>query len=103
MTAPVDLLEADPIDRKTRSDREPKILAIANQKGGVGKTTVSVNLALALLRKGRKVALLDADLYGPNIPLMLGVRRTKEARGMEAFWPVVRPGQKTLTPEVKPL
>ena len=78
-------------------------IVIGSGKGGVGKTTVSLNLALALLMKGRKVALLDADLYGPNIPLMLGVRRTKEPQGMAAFWPVVRPGQKTLTPEVKPL
>jgi len=50
-------------------------LAIASGKGGVGKTTVAVNLALALLREGARVGLFDADLYGPNIPLLLGIRR----------------------------
>ena len=50
------------------------ILAIASCKGGVGKTTVAVNLALALRRKGARVGLYDADLYGPNVPLMLGIR-----------------------------
>jgi len=50
------------------------ILAIASCKGGVGKTTVSVNLALALRRRGTRVGLYDADLYGPNVPLMLGIR-----------------------------
>ena len=51
-------------------------LAIASGKGGVGKTTVSVNLALALAAGGARVGLFDADIYGPNVPLMLGVRRT---------------------------
>src|SRR5438046_890480 len=54
-------------------------LAIASGKGGVGKTTVSVNLALALAAKGARVGLFDADIYGPNVPLMLGVRRTVAA------------------------
>jgi ATP-binding protein involved in chromosome partitioning len=57
-------------------------LAIASGKGGVGKTTVTVNLALALALSGARVGLFDADIYGPNVPLMLGVRRTKPARGL---------------------
>lgn len=50
------------------------IIAIASGKGGVGKTTVTINLALALAEKKKKVGLLDADIYGPNVPLMLGLQ-----------------------------
>jgi ATP-binding protein involved in chromosome partitioning len=57
-----------------------KVVAVGSGKGGVGKSTVSLNLARALAASGRSVGLLDADVYGPDIPLMLGIKRTRELR-----------------------
>jgi ATP-binding protein involved in chromosome partitioning len=58
-----------------------KVLAISSGKGGVGKSTVSANLAAALARDGHKVGLMDADIYGPNIPRMFGVASKPEVQG----------------------
>lgn len=55
-----------------------RVLAVASGKGGVGKSTVAVNLALALARSGRRVGLLDADLQGPSVPLMLALKPPPE-------------------------
>lgn len=49
------------------------IIAVGSGKGGVGKTTLAVNLSVALAKLGHRVGLLDADVYGPNVPLMLGI------------------------------
>ncbi|HEX9348749.1 MAG TPA: Mrp/NBP35 family ATP-binding protein [Gemmatimonadales bacterium] len=58
-----------------------KVLAISSGKGGVGKSTVSANLAAALARDGHRVGLMDADIYGPNIPRMFGVTGKPEVQG----------------------
>ncbi len=83
------------------------LIAIGSGKGGVGKTTVSVNLAIALAQFGRKVGLLDADVYGPNVPLMMGVRATPHAIG-ERIQPIESRGVRVmsmgfLNPGDKPL
>ena len=62
-----------------------KVIAVASGKGGVGKSTVSINLALSLLARGAKVGLLDADIYGPSIPLMLGVMDELMTKNIEFY------------------
>ena len=83
------------------------LIAVGSGKGGVGKTTVSVNLAIALTRLGNKVGLMDADVYGPNVPLMMGINRTPMAYG-DRIQPLEQYGVKLmsmgfLNPGDKPL
>src|SRR5882724_10447699 len=57
------------------------LIAVGSGKGGVGKKNVAVNLAIGLAKLGHKVGLLDADVYGPNVPLMMGISQTPMAKG----------------------
>jgi ATP-binding protein involved in chromosome partitioning len=83
------------------------LIAVGSGKGGVGKTTVAVNLALSLAKMGRRVGLLDADVYGPNVPLMMGTNETPIGAG-DQIKPIEAQGLKLmsmgfLNPGDKPL
>ncbi|HXC33915.1 MAG TPA: Mrp/NBP35 family ATP-binding protein [Verrucomicrobiae bacterium] len=73
------------------------LLAVASGKGGVGKTTVAVNLSLALNRMGAAVGLLDADVYGPNVPIMLGTEEQPQALSEREILPVEVQGLKMIS------
>lgn len=72
------------------------IIAVGSGKGGVGKTTVSVNLAIALAAQGYSTGLMDADVYGPNVPLMMGTRGNPHAIG-ERIQPLANHGVKLMS------
>jgi ATP-binding protein involved in chromosome partitioning len=73
------------------------LVAIASGKGGVGKTTVAVNVALALAKLGHRVGLLDADVYGPNVPIMLGTTQEPLATMDKRIVPVEVQGLKMIS------
>jgi ATP-binding protein involved in chromosome partitioning len=73
------------------------IIAVGSGKGGVGKTTLSVNLAVALAKMGHKVGLMDADVYGPNVPLMLGVTGQPKMAGENRIEPLQAYGLKVIS------
>ncbi|MEW6744485.1 MAG: P-loop NTPase [Planctomycetota bacterium] len=72
-------------------------IAVASGKGGVGKSTTAVNLALGLVASGARVGLLDADLYGPSVPTMLGVHRSPQVSGEGRVLPIEKHGLKLMS------
>jgi ATP-binding protein involved in chromosome partitioning len=73
------------------------VVAVGSGKGGVGKTTVAVNLAVALGKLGYRVGLIDADIYGPNVPMMLGVTRQPNIVGENRIEPILSHGVKFIS------
>jgi ATP-binding protein involved in chromosome partitioning len=73
------------------------IIAVASGKGGVGKSTTAVNLALALAQEGARAAILDADIYGPSVPTMLGVFDAPEASATKKLLPIERHGVQSMS------
>ncbi len=74
-----------------------KIVAVGSGKGGVGKTTVAVNLAIALSKLGQRVGLMDADVYGPNVPLMMGSSQSPKIGAGNTIEPNLTHGLKTIS------
>ena len=89
--------------RRERVEQVARLIVVGSGKGGVGKSTVSVNLAVALARRGFQVGLLDADTYGPSVPMMLGVRKRGESQGWRATLPLAQRGNLTSEQMLQPL
>ena len=73
------------------------VIAVASGKGGVGKSTVAVNLAVSLAAEGAEVGLLDADIHGPNIPIMMGIREQPRLGQDRKMVPLERHGVKLMS------
>ena len=88
----------NPFDQQSPIEGVKKIVVVGSGKGGVGKSTVSVNLAAALKAKGKTVGLLDADIYGPSLPRLLGtVGQKPEVDDKGKIQPIVRQGMRLMS------
>jgi len=87
----------DPFADRTKLPGVARIIAVASAKGGVGKSSVAVNLALALLAEGHKVGLLDADVYGPSVPTMLGIEEGPQVTEDRKIHPVQAMGLQVIS------
>ena len=88
---------ANPFANQNRVAGVKRVVAVASGKGGVGKSTVSANLACALKHLGAQVGLLDCDIYGPSIPLMMGVRERPTISPQEQLVPPLGHGVKVMS------
>lgn len=92
-----------PRSQRARIEQVERVLVVGSGKGGVGKSTVSVNIAVALARQGVRVGLLDGDAYGPSVPMMLGVRKRGASKGAEATLPLAERKNIPQAQKLKPL
>ncbi len=89
--------------QRARIEQVGSLLVVGSGKGGVGKSTVSVNLAVALAKSGATVGLLDGDAYGPSIPMMLGVRKRGIAPASALYLPLAQQRKQAVEQMLKPL
>jgi ATP-binding protein involved in chromosome partitioning len=89
--------------KRARLEHIDSLLVVGSGKGGVGKSTVSVNLAVTLAQQGARVGLLDGDAYGPSIPMMLGVRKRADSTGLQAVLPLAEQKNLPAYRKLKPL
>jgi ATP-binding protein involved in chromosome partitioning len=95
-----EVLKGGQADREipfARADSLTQVIAVASGKGGVGKSSVTVNLAMALAQQGRSVGLLDADVYGHSVPAMLGVADARPTAVEDMIMPVPTNGLKVIS------
>jgi len=88
----VDKISPKSIYKKNKINSVKKIIAIASGKGGVGKSTIAVNIAIALKNLNYKVGILDADIYGPSIPKMLGISEKPKSEDGKTLIPITKFG-----------
>jgi ATP-binding protein involved in chromosome partitioning len=87
----------DPLGEQARLPGVDHIIAVASTKGGVGKSTVAVNLALAMRDQGWQAGLLDADIFGPSVPAMLGIQEVPRFVGGDTILPVEARGLQVMS------